>query len=183
MPYIETVMSIPIITSSFQCDVDEAVNKELRRIQHTHSIIDVHEELCGPVDPYKFLFAFTENPDGFGEASCSYGIVTIKPSTYYEETEKRINDVFTKLRMDTKNPTQFINIFHPTEYSYIVFYKTGGGYSSYPVAKIRTIDSDPKFTGRSLSKFLTDLKEKEGLFPYDKIMIDTNHVMYLCGSI
>ena len=25
MPYIETVMSIPIITSSFQCDVDEAV--------------------------------------------------------------------------------------------------------------------------------------------------------------
>lgn len=176
---IEVVKMLTI--SSDPVKAEHELNDMISIIQKNHDI-EVHEDLCGVVDPYKFMFAFKENVNGSGDATPSYGVLVIEGSADYNETEKRINNVFYDMMNNTESPTSFINIARASEFMYVVFIKLGGN-GSYPVVKIKTIARDPIPAGYYIEKSLETWKEDEGIIPYDKLMIDENHIMFLCDAV
>jgi uncharacterized ubiquitin-like protein YukD len=176
---IEVVKMLTI--SSDPVKAEHELNDMIFTIQKNHDI-EVHENLCGVIDPYKFMFAFKEDVNGSGDVTPSYGVLVIEGSSDYNETEKRINDVFYDMMNNTENPTSFINITRASEFMYIVFIKLGGN-RSYPIVKIKTIARDPIPAGKYIERSLSKWQEDEGVFPYDKFMIDENHIMFLCDVV
>ena len=176
---IEVVKMLPISSDPKRAEFE--LNSMIYNIQHNHDIT-VHEDLCGAIDSYKFIFAFQENKDGSGDPTSSYGVLVIETAADYQETERRINDALDSMRNDSENVTSFISIARASEFMYIVFYKIGGT-ASYPVVKIKTVASDPNPAGHYIEQSFETWKEDEGLFPYDKIMIDKNHIMFLCDDV
>lgn len=174
----EVVKMLPISYDPEKAELE--LNDMIYEIEHNHNII-VHEDLCGVVDPCKFMLAFQENTNGSGSPTPSYGVLVIEGSSDYNETEKRINNVFYDMMNNSENPTSFINISRASEFMYVVFIKRGGTVS-YPIVKIQTIAKDLIPAGHFIGKNIDKWKEDEGIIAYDKLMIDENHIMFLCDA-
>ena len=177
---IEMVKMIPISPDPKKAECD--INRTIYDIQRNHRIM-VREDICGAVDPYKFMFAYSEEVGAKGEASASYGVCIVEGSHDYNETEKRINSAFRQLILDKDHPTQFINISYPSEHMYVIFYRYGGGESSYPIVKIRTIGAVPLNAEKLLGDDIERWVSESNIEPYDKIMIDNNHIMFICAPM
>lgn len=175
---IEVVKMLPI--SSDPSKAECMLNQMIYDLQHNYDIT-IHEDLCGAVDPYKFMIAYQENVGGTGDATASYGVLVIEGAADYCETEKRINDSFLAMMADEDKTTSFINITHPSEYMYIAFYKIGGT-ATWPVVKIKTIASDPIQAGHYMGRSIETWRDDESLMPYDKVLIDENHILFLCDD-
>ena len=100
---IEVVKMLPISSDPKKAEFE--LNSMIYNIQHNHDIT-VHEDLCGAIDPYKFIFAFQENKDGSGDPTSSYGVLVIETAADYQETERRINDALDSMRSP-------VSIFEP----------------------------------------------------------------------
>ena len=72
---IEVVKMLPISSDPVKAEIE--LNQMIYEIQHNHDTA-VHEDLCGGIDPYKFLFAYNEIVGSPGDATASYGVAVIE---------------------------------------------------------------------------------------------------------
>lgn len=176
---IEVVKMLPISSDPVKAEIE--LNQMIYEIQHNHATT-VHEDLCGGIDPYKFLFAYNEIVGSPGDATARYGVAVIEGAADPVLTETRINDCFDAMRANEDVTTKFISISHPSEFIYIAFYKIGGS-RDWPIVKIKTIVADPVQAGHYLGRSIETWRDDEAIFPYDKLMIDKNHLLLLCDDI
>lgn len=175
---IEVVKMLPISSDPVKAEI--MLNTMIYDLQHNYDIT-IHEDLCGALDSYKFMIAYQETLGGTGDATASYGVLVIEGASDYLETEKRINDSFAAMLANEDQSTSFINLTHPSEYMYIAFYKIGGT-STWPMIKIKTIVADPIQAGHYIGRSIETWRDDEAIMPYDKIIIDKNHVLFLCDD-
>lgn len=171
---MKQVYFIPL--SSRERHIEDDINNAIANLEKTYKLEWLPELFIAP-DSDKFMLVYDKEA-GAGSASPSLGVKVVQGSQNKLTTEKILND--TMLQLETDEDKNFISLYHPAEFVYIILYENKAG--TFPRIKIVPNPPDPKSGNIKLSMFLQAMAEDEewkDLQPYESFMLDKNNMVLL----
>lgn len=156
-------------------DIETGINDAIAKIEHDYTLDWLTDLFIAP-DASKFQLVF-EQSGTVGTDEPSIGVKVVAGSQNMHTTEELLNEAF--LELSAGEDKGFLNIFHPSEFVYIILYENKAG--EFPRVKITPNPAEPKIGGVRMSNFFQFLDDDEewDLQPYECIMLDKNNMLIL----
>lgn len=112
--------------------IEDDINNAIKKLEDAyHPTLVWNVNGCIAPDNNKFMLIYSL---GESEDSDSIGVRVIKGSQNMKTTQNLLNETLKELAEDEEEPKEFVNIFHPSEFIYIILYKLKAG--NFPRVKI-----------------------------------------------